>query len=476
MANIGDRDALLETYAVTLDRYTELTDKILKLPKSERDGNIDILMTTLNLYDSLTNGEYQQKVAESMAQRAREIFENQKANFEGIRGMIQKGTEKAIDVAVDIIGGNEGLSRTVAIAAGKVGKNIMKPLVFDETLVRSIEEEVKKQIAEIGSVVDADAINAIRQACVNLKANPDNMLAEKDKEEFMKAFRRFVPATTAVMKKIIDTQIDLIQYDFPLARGEKTSEFSADSEGRAKFMQIKGRDICRLMQMYSPFGILLPESVDREEGKEPVHVRSAYDMGWFKEHPLFSTGLQAVELAALLRLMPGFARLSMKLGYHLAPIPGKSIARRGLKTIGNIIGKRVGQGVISGPLNIAFAVYTGVEVVDELKEIHLTAVEENIMKIIEKYTSLRDISQEDGEKIRILTLRNELEKRRGALQEIGVNLGETGISIIDRLSLGNMLGGLSPRADMKQTGKLREAFLEANRKLVILGLRPFVMP
>lgn len=475
LASTGDSNALLETYVVTLDRYTMLTDIILQLPKEERDKNIDNLITTLTLHESFTLSDYQEKVAERIGKTAQEILNNQKKSFEGVRGVVQEGMEKGIDVVTDIFGGKEGISRIVSGVLGKAAKKFIEPTKLEEYVIQSVQEDVTARIKAIGNVVDMSVVDDMHRACLALKANPDNVLNEKDKQEFMEAFRKFIPVATRVRKKVIETQVDLIQLDFPLSRDDEISEFPADSEGRAKLMQIQGRDIVRLTRLYSPFGIFLPETVEREKGKEPVRIRSAYDTGWFKEHPFLSTGLQGVELAALLRLAPTLAKLSMKVGYYIAPIPGKSIARAGLKKIGSIIGKRVGQGVMSGPLSIAFAVIAGVEVGNELQEIRITASEEEVIKIIEKYVSLRDISPEDGEKIRILTLRNELEKRRGAFQEIGVNLGDSGVSIIDRFFLGNVGSGLSPRANMKETGQLREALLEANRKLVLLGLKPFVM-
>ncbi len=73
----------------------------------------------------------------------------------------------------------------------------------------------------------------------------------------------------------------------------------------------------------------------------------------------------------------------------------------------------------------------------------------------------------------------EISRNRKWFQSPGVELGEQIDSTFDRWNLDNIGDGKDAfqfRESMFESGKLRESYLNANRKLVLLGFEPFEMP
>lgn len=460
----GQRDAFFETYATSRDRYHELVEKILHLPKKERDRNIDLLLKTITFYEWIQTEEFSQYVEEELQASAKQVLENQQAQFEGLRGLIQKGIEKGTDFAIDhfsnVFGDKDSVARNLFIQAAKAGRDLSKPIQYEPELVKKLADETVAEIKGLAAFIDKDALQSMKNACVELKANPDSVLAQDAQTEFKDAFGNFFKATTVFQKKLIEQQSRFIQEAYVLSHGERNSDFEADSTLRAKFLSIGGRDLIRLCQLYSPFGIFLPATVERKGGKPSVYLKSAYDQGWFRENPTLSVALQSALLALLLKGGYKAGSLAMEL----------SIFTRFVKrALGGL-----GLGKIIGTLaSIGGKVYFAYELTNELKDIHISSVEKDIFEILNKYNAVEEMTEEDIEEVRILTLRNEIEKRRELFQEVGYDLSKLGMGAWDRAMVANLGIQITEGKSMRKTGVFREAVLTANRKLVLLGLEPF---
>ncbi len=466
LAARGDPNALFETYVTSMERYQELTDKILGLPKGERDKNIDEFMKTLAFYESLTMPDFEQNIRAQMGAQAREIIEQQESQFKGLRGYIQRGVEKGTDFAIDYLAGAVGekdsLARNLFVKAAKGGRDLSKPVTYDPALIKELEEETIAQIKTVSTAVDLEKVHAVREACVTLKANPDRMLAEADKRRFMASFKDFLPTTVAFMKKIIEVNGELIRDAYMLSHGQNSPTFSADSTMRAKFGGFEGSDILRTLQLYSPFGVFLPARVETKNPDAPLYLESAYRQGWFRDHPVMGLTLQSAEFMLLYR------------GSVLAAEGAATMASRSLigKTLTTLI-----KGALKKPLGklvpVVGQVMFGYELGDAINQYRLSSDEVDIFNTLNDYPSLREIPEDVRETLRILMLRNEIEKRRGFFQGVGYDLSTLDMGTWDRFMVGNLGGTGGIRATMKEKGAFREAVLAANRKLVLLGFEPF---
>ncbi|MBI2639060.1 hypothetical protein HYW83_05730 [Candidatus Peregrinibacteria bacterium] len=457
----GNPETLFETYVTSMDRYRELLDKILLLPKPERDKNIDILQRTASFYGALGRKEFQESIKAEIHRSAREVLEKQETQFKGLRGFIQRGIEKGTDFAIDhlsaVFGDKDSLLRNIFIKAAKTGRDLAKPVQYDPELIDEVAEETIAQLSEIGSDVDLKVVQKMDEACRELKANPDHLLKESDTEDFRETFKEFLPVTVAVQEKIIAVHGAMLHDAYVLSHGENSQEFEADWTLRAKFLSVQGRDLIRFMRIAAPFGIFLPDQVERKGDKPPLHLRTVYHQGWLQEHPIISTGLQGVEMAVLL-----------KVAYE----GSKIVANRFLVT--KLIGKLLGK-PLSKIMPVVGQIYLGYEIGTELNNYRLSAVEKEIFERLNEYNSFEEIPSDEVEEIRQLTLRNEIEKRRGLFQAVGYDLGNLDMSVWNRIVVGNVGEGIVPsiRDNMKQTGVFREAVLAANRKLVLLGFEPY---
>ncbi|GEM_PF-6291463 len=457
----GGNDALFEAYVTSIDRYDELLDKIILLPKHERDKNIDVLLKTVSFYEALGSKEFQESVETEIHNSAREVLEKQETQFKGLRGVIQRGIEKGSDFAIDhlsaVFGDKDSLLRNIFIKAAKTGRDLAKPVQYDPQLIDEVAKDTIEQLKSIASVVDQDKVKQTREACMKLKANPDHFLREADAEEFREAFKEFLPVTVALQESIIAVHGDMLHDAYVLSHGENSREFEADSTLRAKFLSVQGRDLIRFMRIAAPFGIFLPESVERKGDKPPIHVQTVYHRGWFARHPIMSTGIQALEMALLLKG-------AYKVGSFAAD---RFLVTRLLK---KVLGKP-----LSKILPVIGQIYLGYEIGDELNNYRISAVEKDIFERLNKYNSFEEIPSDEIEEIRQLTLRNEIEKRRGLFQGIGYDLGDLDMDWWNRLVVGNLAENVTPsvRDSMKETGVFREAVLSANRKLVLCGFEPY---
>lgn len=457
----GADDVLFEAYVTSMDRYDEMLDKIILLPKRERDKNIDVLLKTVSFYEALGTEEFQKSTEEEIQRSAKGVLDKQETQFKGLRGLIQRGIEKGADFAIDhfsAVFGDEGsLLRNIFIKAAKMGKDLSKPVQYDPQLIDEVAKDTIEQIKSIADVVDQNRVRKMREACIQLKTNPDRLLREGDAEEFREAFKEFLPATVAVQEKIITVHGAMLHDSYVLSHGKNSNEFEADSTLRAKFLSVQGRDLIRFMRIAAPFGIFLPGQVERKGDKPPIHVRSVYHKGWFAEHPFLSTGIQAAEMAILL-----------KGAYKV----GSFAADRFLIT--RLIKKVLGK-PFSKILPVVGQTYLGYEIGTELNNYRLSAVEKEIFERLNEYNSFDEIPADEVEEIRQLTLRNEIEKRRGFFQAVGYDLGNFDMSLWNRLVVGNVGEGFVPsiRDNMKANGAFREAVLAANRKLVLLGFEPY---
>lgn len=459
----GYPDALFETYVSTIDRYQELIDKILFFPKEERDKNIDVLLKTLVVYEELADGEYQKKMVDQLGKRAEDVLKNQQKRFEGLRGLIQKGVEKTADFAIDhlsgVFGDEESVARNLFIQAAKFGKDLSKPIEYDPALIKALKDEAAVQLAQIADVVDPHKIQEMKDACVDLKANPDRLLSENDREAFSEKFKEFLPQSTALIRRIIDVQGDLLRDAYILSHGKNSKYFEADSTLRAKFFAHEGRDFIRTLQIYSPFGIFMPAQLETKDG-QPLYVKSVYRQGWFNEHPILSTALQAGEFGA-----------SLYLTYHAVRLASK------LSLVTRILGKIIGKPIKKLAPYVG-AVWAAAEITEELKDYHISGTEQEIFETLNEYDSFREIPDDVREDLRQLILRNEIERRRGLFQAVGYDLEKFDMPFWDRFLVGNYgTEGMKEndvfKDSMKTQGTFREAVLAANRKMVLIGLKPF---
>lgn len=480
LARSNHPDALLETYLVSLDRYQELFDKILHLPKAERDRNVDVLLTTLSLYEAIPTEDFQQSVAEAIKLKATDILKHQQERFTGLRGLIQRGVEKGTSFAIDhfsgLLGDEDSIARNLFVKAAKLGRDLSKPVQYDPELIKALADETIEQLRTIAPAIDLDKVRALHAACLELKANPDNLLSPEDREKFKKPFREFLPVSAVIIERVIAVQSDILHDAYVLSHGKDSKEFDADWTLRAKFLSHQGRDLIRLLQMYSPFGVFLPATAERKKGKPPLHLQSAYSRGWFKDHPIARVALQTGEMTALLFLGYGMLR-GVAWGTHVyrrIPLaPGRRLVGGTGKILKTLLTKRFGK--IPPFLPLVGQIYLAYEITDEIKNINLSSREEEIFDILKKYHSLREVSQEDQEKVRQLTLINEIYKRRGYFQGIGYDLATMDIDFWNRFVAGNIIApsGSPFRDSMVKTGEFREAVLAANRKLALMGFRTY---
>lgn len=468
LAESGNSDALVEGYATYMDRYTELTDKILNLPKPERDKNADILLTTVNFYDFLASGDFEKHVEERISVAAHKIIEQQETTFKGIRGYIQRGIEKGMKFTIDhlapLLGSDDSLGRNLFVKAAELGIDLSKPVVYDQKLIEALAKDTIAQLKGLSSVIDRNKVQNMKRACMELKMNPDRHLSDKDRKNFMDAFKEFWPVTTAFLQKALSSQVTQLHEAYVLSHGEKNSKmFDADWTLRAKFLSSGGKDLIRLARLYSPFGIFLPAQAERKDGLPPIELTSIYHQGWFKEHPVISTALQGAELSAL-----------MYLGYGTAKFIGKRILIT--RFIGNLVGKP-----LSKLCFLAATVYFSYQTAKEIQNYRLSGQEKRIFELLTPYHSLAEVPADVKQEVRLLTLQNELEKRRKLFQSVGYDLSRMGLGLWARMAIGNygMPGYMQDSSDysmrdtMMEDGSFREAVLAANRKLVLLGLDPF---
>ena len=468
LAARGDPNALFETYVTSMDRYQELTDKITRLPKQERDQHIDEFMKTLALYESLTMPDFEKNIRAQMEASARDVLDKQESQFKGLRGFIQRGIEKGTDFAIDhfagVVGDKDSLARNLFVGAAKAGRDLAKPVTYDPALIKELEEETIAQVKTVATVVDVEKIHAMREACVALKSSPDRFLTDGDREAFRASFRGFLPVTVAFMKKIIEVNGGLIRDAYQLSHGENSTMFPADSTMRAKFAEVEGRDVLRTLQLYSPFGVFLPARVDTKTPDKPLYLESAYKQSWFRDHPIAGAAVQSAEFWLL-----------YKTGVGVAGGAAKGVSRRLIgKTLTNWLEEQLKK-PLGKVVPVVFQVLLGYELGDAVNQYRLSAEEEDIFNQLTEYSSLREIPSDVRQDLRQLILRNELGKRRNYFQGVGYDVGKLGMGALDNFLIGTG-GGMSIRnigTTMQEKGTFREAVLAANRKLVLLGFEPF---
>lgn len=460
----GHPNALFESYVTASERYEELVDKILLLPKTERDANIDILMHTLDLYEALTKDAFKGAVKQAIRAEVKDILEKQQDYFNGLRGLIQRGVEAGTDFAIEhlsaVFGDKDSVARNFVTWFLKTGRDLSKPVKYDEKLVEQFADESVDQIAFISQSVDLDKVHDMRKACVGIKANPDRLLLASAQEDFRESFREFFPMTAEFMRNLIDLQGDLLQDAYVLSHGENSQLFDADSTLRAKFFSAKGRDLIRFMRVYSPFGVFAPGEVEAKDGSA-LYVDSAYHRGWFRKHPILSLGLQSA----------GFA-----LGYAAAAGAGYVAA----ETLGQrFFLTRFLHKFLKKPLTKILPVVGQVlleyEIGAEIKDIVVADRDLKILEIFNQYDSFEEIPKDVREELRQIILTNEIQKRQKLFQGVGYDWKKFGLkpNWLDKGIIKVGEDWLGFRDDMKATGALREAVLAANRKLVLLGFQPY---
>lgn len=462
MAATGNRDAIFETYVTSKERYRELASKILKLPKDERDKNLDKLLANLDFYDSLRSEEFQKEISRRLQGAAEQILKDQQAKFTGLRGFIQKGVEKGLTFAVDhfsgVVGDEDSVARNLFIWAAHKGIDLSKPVQYSPELVQQFADETIEQVSRISGFMDGDAVSEMRKATLDAKANPDYLMKQDDQDVFMGVFDNFFRATVDFHKNLIGLQTELLTDAYIASHGKK-SEFEGDSEGRARFFQIQGRDVIRTLRVYSPFGMFLPAQVERKGDQSPVALTSAYDQGWFKDHSIMSLAAQSAGFGV------GYYALR-----YVAPRVASYLPAVGLPT--RILRKVLGKPV-SKLAPIAGQILLGYELGNEINEMRMSAADKEALKILNKYDLMEEMPESEREKLRILVLKNEIGRRKKLFQDAGYDLDRFNMSLLDQFSI-NAMGGFGMfDDDMITTGTFREAVLAANRKLVLIGFKPF---
>lgn len=464
-------NTLFEAYITAIDRYKELTDKILLLPKPERDKNVDVLLGNVAFYESFLNGEFEKRVDAQIDTAVKTVLDNQETQFKGFRGLIQKGIEGGTDFAIDhvsaIFGEKGSFARNVFIVAAKTGRDLSKPVEYSAELVQKISNETKAQLKEIGKIIDKDKVEAMKKSCIDLKANPDTLLKEDDQEEFRKVFLEFLPVSTGLIERTLAVQSDLIHQDYVLSHGEKNSQYEKDWQMSGKIgnwdaLGLEGKHLFRLLDLYSPFGVFLPTEVQKKD-KSPVYLRSAYKQGWFKEHPYLSTMLQTVlmnETILTARVAGGFV-LRAALRMVMLGFIGRGLYKLGA--------------ALNPVTNFAVAQYLGIKAVKHLK---LTKqeleIEKKINSLMEKYPLLEAVPESEKNEVRELFLINEIYQRKQWFgQPVGYDLSKFGVGPWKRSSVGNLLEITTGFDTMEETGAFREAVFATNRKLVLLGFEPY---
>ncbi len=494
----GDKDAFVEAYATNLDRYEEVSEKILSLKKKDRDQNIDVLLSTLNFYESFTTPNFEKVVGDAIEAGAQEVISNQEKYFKGLRGFIQRHVELGGKAVVNFLATpedqNESIARSILIKSVQMSVDIIRPIKYDKAVIDAVKQETIAQVISLRDAVDIKAVRTLREACINLKSNPDDYLQSDDTREFKKAFSEYLPTTVDLVRRHVAVEQELINDAYILSQGESNSQFKSDSTLRAKALQSKeGVDFIRSLRLYAPFGILMPTEVDLKDGSV-MHLKSPYTVGYFEEHPLIGIAVQDAEVAATVavasKLAPWGAKLSKwmlekaigktTVKVLLAPpkIAAKSMTWALTKVVGKGLAKSLTGAATIGP---AGTIYGIVDTGNEIREYLDDADEAEVLNKIMSFRAQGEtIPANESEKIRQQILVTEIKRLRGWFQSPGRELGNTIDSTWDRWNIDNLGEAnddtLHIRKTMRETGELRTAFLNANRKLVLLGFEPFTMP
>lgn len=490
-------ETFLEIFATNLDRYTELSEKILSLEKVERDKALDTLLSTLDFYASLAQPDFEKLVVDEIEKGAQNVIQNQERYFKGFRGTIQRLVEKGADAAINFFAKpedqNESIARSMLIKSIQLGRDAAKPIQYDKEVIDAVKADTIAQVIRLREGVNVDAVAKLRIATVDLKSNPNKYLNPEDKEFFKIAYSEFLPTTITMMRQFVTVQQELVNDAYRYSHGEKNSDFTADWTLRAKALQSKeGIDYLRTIRLFAPFGIMRPDSVELKDGTD-MHLTSPYKTGYFEEHPLMGIAVQDAEFAGTVavasKLVPALAKISKwllekgisKTAVKALLAPPKLVGKSTVWALGKIVGKGIAKDLAGtleiGPLGTIWGI---IETGDELGDYFDDKNEADVMqKILEYRAKGEEIPSKEVETIRQKMLVIEISRNRKWFQSPGVELGEQIDSTFDRWNLGNIGDGkdaLKFRESMFESGKLYESYLNANRKLVLLGFEPFEMP
>ncbi len=529
-----------EMMITSFEVYGDLVDQMLTMPKQSRDRNIAELEKSLLFYKSLANGEMMEEWAQRVASKAKELLEPKEGDE--FRELLGKGKDKLQDVGQSILatifgGSEESLTTYLYKKTVELERELSRPVEPDDPVVlEAIQKDIQEALGEIGEGIDESVVDQMLEACTDLRSIPDQLASDREKTVFTGKYRKFIQKVVLPTQEgILEAHSELLSESYQYSHGDEGSVMEADTLLRAKALQMSGRDVWRTLQVLSPFGIALPDEVELKPfeerfydferalteaekdamfmivadegtimkmlrgwhsftpdqkreyfrknhngGLDKIKIKSMWDRGFMKDHPILSFTAQTTTLGLLVE---GAKRYAAPAAYQVLRASAW-VARNYVPVAGRFVPavSSTMPAWVSPCLKFAGKVYIGYVIGDWINGKILGSMEEgltdDIQEMILKYDHPEKIPEETKRDIRFRILRNELMKRRKYFQGIGYDLNKFGMDFWDRNWVGGGLDGgkYSPfRESMVESGAFREAVKAANFQLNMLGFENFTI-
>ncbi|MBT4917697.1 hypothetical protein HN709_02865 [Candidatus Peregrinibacteria bacterium] len=538
----GDSMAQMEMMVLTMSYYHDAIDQVLSLPNDERAEKIAQFEKAISFYKNLSNGDLRKDWIKKLGEKAEQMKESEKQD--GLRKVIGDGKDflqDQMDSALTLLfgGSEESLLVWMHQKAVSLERDLSRPIQpNDPEVLQALEDELVEALDGIGSRIDPLVLDMASNACRNVRGLPSGRITYSEAKVFKDAMGAFLTEVVfPTQERIINAHSEIMTNAYMYSHGTD-SMMTSDSLFRGKLAQMGGQDVWRTLQVFSPFGIALPDGVElkpyeerfsqfdaemskegngddcfmywseggvmfpkavkgwntftheqkqyffktkRRGGLDKIKIKSYWETGFWKDHELLSVATQGGLTYLTVDGPIGVYYLGKKaVSYAVAKGLIRGTAR---KTAGKIAGKTIlkkaagrAAGYFVPGVNIALTIWTLAEIGDFIDAKMLEGMDEDFREDVQAYLDEYGTgSQWPKEKAQDIRFR----LLRSVLKHKRTNSRSIGYDLqkfgMPFHHMFDFMGGALFRDSMVETGEFREALIETNFILNSIGLDPFTV-
>ncbi len=271
-------DDSMDSLLMSLNSCERLISNLLDLPKKERDQKLSEIERSLTFYKAITTSS----VHDIWVNRLDELVENKTSNLD--KNTYSKLIKEAKLIMPDqsisavetlLIGDDRSLLNFAATKKIALEKELGVEIdIKDPRVVAAMKKDMSVDLEALSKNIPKKSIDHLSEACLAIKASPNNMLTAKEKTQFKGSFNNFLKKVVyplSINLQGINEKIVNAQYIHGIDKKvESVSELEMSKEGDDFFgfmgkkkapMPIEVLKLFRYFTYFSPFSILREDEI-----------------------------------------------------------------------------------------------------------------------------------------------------------------------------------------------------------------------